>query len=69
MLTPFNSVTIQPEQHHVLEKAAEEGYYRTPRETTLDELATELECPRSTVSYRLRRAEAALVDEYLTNNS
>ncbi len=69
VLTLFNSVAIQPEQHHVLEKAAKEGYYRTPRETTLDELATELECPRSTVSYRLRRAEAALVDEYLTNNS
>lgn len=69
VFTPFSSVTIQPEQYHVLEKAAEEGYYRTPRETTLDELATELECPRSTVSYRLRRAEAALVDEYLTNNS
>lgn len=69
VLTPFDSVTIRPEQFRVLEKAAAEGYYRTPRETTLDELATELDCPRSTVSYRLRRAEAALVDEYLANNS
>lgn len=69
VLDLFNSVAIRPEQFHVLEKAAEEGYYRTPKETTLGELAAELDCPRSTVSYRLRRAEAALVDEYLANNS
>ena len=69
MFAPFDSVAIRPEQFHVLETAAEEGYYRTPRETTLGELATELGCPRSTVSYRLRRAEAALVDEYLANNA
>lgn len=69
VLDPFDSVAIRPEQFRVLEKAAEEGYYRTPKETTLGELATELDCPRSTVSYRLRRAEAALVDEYLANNA
>lgn len=66
LLTLFDSVSIRPEQSRVLELAAEEGYYETPRETTLDELAAELNCPRSTVSYRLRKAEAALVESYIS---
>ncbi|QLH78994.1 helix-turn-helix domain-containing protein [Halosimplex rubrum] len=63
---PFASLSLRPEQRRVLELAAERGYYETPRETTLDDLAAELDCPRSTVSYRLRRAEAALVASFLS---
>ncbi|RKS75980.1 DNA binding protein with HTH domain [Haloarcula quadrata] len=66
LLTLFDSVSIRPEQSRVLELAAEEGYYETPRETTLDELAAELDWPRSTVSYRLRKAEASLVESYIS---
>jgi predicted DNA binding protein len=66
-MNPLSSVSVRPEQRRVLELAAEEGYYETPRETTLDELASALDCPRSTVSYRLRRAEAELVDEFLSS--
>jgi predicted DNA binding protein len=66
ILTLFDSVTIQPERSRVLELAAEEGYYETPRQTTLDELAAELDWPRSTVSYRLRKAEASLVEAYIS---
>lgn len=66
LLTLFDSVSIRPEQSRVLELAAEKGYYETPRETTLDELAAELDWPRSTVSYRLRKAEAALVESYIS---
>jgi len=65
-LAELSSVSVRPEQQRVLELAAEEGYYETPRETTLDELAARLDSPRSTVSYRLRRAEAALVEAYLS---
>lgn len=69
--TPVADLLASPslpyEQRETLELAAERGYYESPRETTLDELAAELDRPRSTVSYRLRRAEAALVDEYLSN--
>ena len=64
----LDSVSIRPEQSRVLELAAENGYYETPRETTLDELAAELDWPRSTVSYRLRKAEAALVEEYMSGD-
>jgi len=66
LLALFDSVSIRPEQRRVLELAAEKGYYETPRQTTLDELAAELDWPRSTVSYRLRQAEAALVDGYMS---
>jgi len=63
---PFASLSLRPEQRQVLELAAEMGYYETPRETTLDDLAAELDCPRSTVSYRLRRAEAEVVAGFLS---
>jgi len=65
LLNLFDSVSVRPEQSQVLELAAEKGYYETPRETTLDDIAAELDWPRSTVSYRLRKAEAALVEAYM----
>jgi predicted DNA binding protein len=45
--------------------AVERGYYETPREITVEELAEELDLPRSTLSYRLRRAEAELVRSFV----
>jgi predicted DNA binding protein len=60
----LSSRSLQNEQREVLERAVERGYFETPREVTLDELAEELEVPRSTVSYRLRRATAELVKDF-----
>jgi predicted DNA binding protein len=65
-LDPFSSLELPPEQQRVLEAAFRHGYYATPRETTLDQLSTELGWPRSTVSYRLRRAESELVREFIS---
>lgn len=65
-MNPFASLSIRPEQRRVLEIAAENGYYETPRAITLDEIATMMDIPRSTVSYRLRRAEAELIEEFLS---
>lgn len=62
----LSSLSVPPEQHDVLATAASMGYYETPSETTLDEIADRLDLPRSTVSYRLRRAEAQLVEYYLS---
>ena len=56
---------MSPEQRAVLRAAVERGYYETPREIDLDELADELGIPRSTLSYRLRRAEAALATSFV----
>jgi predicted DNA binding protein len=55
---------IRAEQREILLVAVERGYFETPREVTLDELADEVELPRSTVSYRLRRATAELAKRF-----
>lgn len=53
------------EQRQALETAVESGYYETPRRVTLEALADRLDLPRSTLRYRLRRAEAWLVGQYV----
>jgi len=58
-------VSLSEEQRLTLQTAAENGYYEIPRRITLDELAEKMDLPRSTVSYRLRRAEADLTKGYL----
>ena len=52
--------TLAYTMYETVEAAVEAGYYETPRRTTLEELAGDLAVPRSTLSYRLRRAEAEL---------
>jgi DNA-binding transcriptional ArsR family regulator len=61
----LGSIALPPDQRSAMRAALDHGYYRTPREVTLDELATKLDVPRSTLSYRLRRAEERLVTGYL----
>jgi hypothetical protein len=59
------AVTLPPEQDRALRAAVEAGYYDPPRETTLDDIATTLDIPRSTLSYRLRQAESTLLHRYV----
>jgi predicted DNA binding protein len=59
------SRSIRDDQRETLELAAERGYFETPREVTLDDIADELGVPRSTASYRLRRAVSELVSDYV----
>lgn len=54
---------LAPEQEAALEAAVEHGYYETPREVDVGDLAERLGVPRSTLTYRLRRAEAQLAKE------
>ena len=61
----LSSRQVRSEQQQALELAVDRGYFETPREVTLDELADELDIPRSTVSYRLRRATAELAKGYV----
>jgi predicted DNA binding protein len=61
LLSPMD---MRAEQREILKIAVERGYFETPREVTLDELAEELDLPRSTVSYRLRRATAELAKRF-----
>lgn len=57
--------TLPNEQQETLALAVNEGYFETPREVTLDELAEQLDVPRSTVSYRLRRAVGEVVSNFV----
>ncbi|WP_338742047.1 helix-turn-helix domain-containing protein [Haloplanus salilacus] len=63
----LGSVELPPDQRRAMRAAVDHGYYRTPREVTLDDLASTLDVPRSTLSYRLRRAEERLVTGYFVD--
>jgi hypothetical protein len=63
---PLGADLVLPgEQQVALETAMEMGYFETPRATTMEEIASALDVPRSTLSYRLRRALARLTETYL----
>ncbi|MGM0389888.1 MAG: helix-turn-helix domain-containing protein [Natrinema limicola] len=58
-------VGLSGSQREALEAAASRGYYERPREITLEALASDLDVPESTLSYRLRMAESTLVKRHL----
>jgi predicted DNA binding protein len=51
-------------QHRMIEAAVESGYYDTPRECSLTELADELDIAKSTASETLHRAEEKIIKRY-----
>jgi len=59
------STELSENQERTLRAAVEHGYYETPRVVDAGELAAILDCPRSTVTHRLRRAEAALAARHV----
>jgi predicted DNA binding protein len=62
---PDPDAELSPKQADALAAAVEAGYYETPREIETYELAEQLGIPGSTLSYRLRRAEAWLAKRYV----
>jgi len=52
---------LTEKQQEALNAAWEFGYFEDPREATLDEIATELDITRQSLSQRLRRGHHALV--------
>jgi len=56
---------LSAEQEAALRTAVEHGYYESPRRVDAGELADHLEVPRSTLTYRLRRAEERLAKRYV----
>ncbi|MBX0298162.1 helix-turn-helix domain-containing protein [Haloarcula nitratireducens] len=60
------SSNLSPEQEAALQAAVEHGYYESPREVDVSELAEHLDVPRSTLTYRLRRAEEQLAKQHVT---
>lgn len=56
---------LPPEQQEALRAALDYGYYETPREVGVGELADRLDVPRSTLNHRLRRAEAHVMKQHV----
>ncbi|WP_247000296.1 helix-turn-helix domain-containing protein [Halosolutus gelatinilyticus] len=56
-------------QWEVIDEAIERGYYETPRECTVAELATALNVRRSSASRLLHRAESRIINEFVANTS
>lgn len=61
----FVDTSLDGGQQQAITNAVQQGYYERPREITIEELAAQLDIPKSTLSYRLRIAEATLVKEYV----
>ncbi|WP_415379547.1 helix-turn-helix domain-containing protein [Halosimplex sp. TS25] len=61
--SPGDDGDLPPEQEEALRAAVEHGYYETPREVDVGGLAEVLGVPRSTLTYRLRRAEAHMAEQ------
>ena len=62
-----SATELSPEQEVALQFAVEHGYYESPREVDVAELAEHLDAPRSTLTYRLRKAEEHLAKQYVTH--
>jgi len=56
---------LTPKQLRLVQTAVEQGYYDTPRECTLTELADEADIAKSTCSETLHRAEETIVKEFV----
>lgn len=56
---------LTDKQRETLETGVETGYYATPRETTLTELAEEMGVAKSTLSETLHRAEGTVISEFV----
>lgn len=57
---------LSAEQEAALQTAVEHGYYQSPREIDVGKLAEHLDVPRSTLTYRLRRAEEYLAKQHVS---
>lgn len=65
----FDTESKQPiltdRQREVVQIASEEGYYRTPRECTLTQVAESADITKATCSDILHRAEGKIIGRYL----
>lgn len=65
--TTGRGYNLTEEQHEALVLAFERGYYREPRETNLEELASELGISRPSLSARLKRGYRNLLAATIVN--
>ena len=57
-----DDVSVTEKQREIVQAAVEQGYYETPRQTSLGDLAEEFDVSRSALSQRLAAVESKLVE-------
>jgi len=62
-----NGQLLTDSQSAVVDTAIDAGYYDTPRDCSLTELAEELDRAKSTISETLHRAESKIIKQYADN--
>jgi predicted DNA binding protein len=62
---PSREHLLTDRQREIIEAAVDAGYYDTPRECSLTELAERIDIAKSTCSDTLHRAEEAIIKEYV----
>ncbi|WP_262177368.1 helix-turn-helix domain-containing protein [Haloarcula laminariae] len=62
---PDRERLLTDRQQEVVEAAVDAGYYDTPRQCSLTELADRIDIAKSTCSNTLHRAEEAIIKEYV----
>lgn len=60
-------IELSDEQHEALTTAFESNYYEVPRDTTLEELAEDLNVSHQALSERLRRGHRSLIENVLAD--
>ncbi len=60
---------LTEKQWELIQTAVSEGYYDTPRECTLTELAEQVDLAKSTCSETLHRAEGEIIGQFVAENS
>jgi predicted DNA binding protein len=53
--------SIPPRQREILNTAVEQGYFKIPRQVTLEEIAEKMDITKTTASNHLRKVEQQLV--------
>lgn len=53
---------VDPVNADILDKAVRAGYYNWPRKVSISELSKEIKLPRTTLTYKLRKAEKNLFE-------
>jgi len=66
---PGRERLLTDRQREIVEAAVEAGYYDTPRQCSLTELAAEIDIAKSTCSNTLHRAEEAIIKEFVRKES
>lgn len=59
-----NEQLLTEKQRRLIQTAIENGYYNTPRECSLEDIAEQLELATSTVGETLQRAESKIITNY-----